>query len=118
MPESMGWAIGWAHRDLQTAAKILVRRTKAHWLLPWNVPTYLYLEGVVKECYEFLERVGDLHVPEVDFTGAKFWFRKEGNRVRIERYELPRRGRDRGDLEQARGRLEDDDPLRPSGTDR
>jgi len=56
--------------------------------LPWNLPTYFYLKGVIKECYNFLLGIEDLESPEKDWSGNKFW---SGEGGRIIRYELAKK---------------------------
>jgi len=79
------WMIGWVHSDIRSAASIIVSIPRWQWYLPWKLPTYLYLKGVIKECYYFLVGIDDLESPEVDWEGNKFWFGEGG---RIVRYEL------------------------------
>jgi len=47
-----------AYANLTAARNILKERPTWAWLLPWNIRTWLYLRGVVKECEGFLRYVG------------------------------------------------------------
>ena len=47
-----------AYANLDMAKNILKERPTWSWLLPWNIHTWFYLRGVVKECEEFFRYVG------------------------------------------------------------
>jgi len=52
------WGQSWGRGQRRTATGIMLKHGLAYWLLPWNLPTYLYLRRVIAGTTALLRGIG------------------------------------------------------------